>query len=97
MSTPPEEQNPYEAPRAPVERRGEKRRVMLFALGVFLVPVAAIIGGYITCWGAMVPAAMMAPQDNYLVIMLAAFFGFLVGAIVAGWVVVRFLRKWMDR
>jgi hypothetical protein len=96
MNTPPEEPNPYEPPRVSVHRRGEKRRVALFALGVFLVPVAAIIGGYISC-GAIVAAAMMVPEDNFLAVMLAALFGFLVGAIAAGWGVIYLLRKWMDR
>lgn len=90
------DENPYQPPQTSVGRRGEKRRVMLFALGVFLVPVAAIIGGYISC-GAIVAAAMVVPEDNFPAVMLVALLGFVVGAIVAGWGVIYFLRKWMDR
>jgi hypothetical protein len=91
------DENPHEPPQTSVGRRGEKRRVMLFALGVFLVPVAAVIAGYLACWGAAIPAATMAPSHNYLVPFLAGVIGFLVGAIAAGWGVVLLLKKWMDR
>lgn len=96
MSTPehPDTENPYEPPQAidvDVEKR--HRRVGLVVLGVFLVPLAAAIAGYVTCWAVVLPASSMFNYPNYGGLMVVGVLGFLVGAIAAGYGAVRLLMS----
>lgn len=95
MSTPeqPDTENPFEPPQTtdndPDKRR---RRRTIFILGIFLVPLAAAIAGFVTCWAAVLPASALMNGPSLDTLLVVGELAFMVGAIAGLIAAIRFFQ-----